>query len=108
MIYHPLHNYIWHSLGLVGHRFAIICPQPCPLDAESVHVHWRSHSISTMPVSMMEMTSDSPSISSLRPMVLFHCLPALAIRLNWASPSSDLGFAFRTVGESVAFAAAVI
>jgi len=41
-------------------------------------------------------------------MVIFHCLPALAIRLNWASPSSALGFAFRTVGESVAFAAAVI
>ena len=96
------------SLALVCHPFAIICPQPCPLDAQAVHVRWRSCSISATPMRMVEMTGDSLSMSSFRPMVIFHCLPALAIRLSWASPSSALGFAFRSVGDSVAFAAAVM
>ena len=99
---------ILHSLALVGHRFTIIRPQPRPLDAQSVHVRWRSRSISARQVSMMEMIGDSLSISAFRPMVIFHCLPALAIRLSCASPSSALGFAFRKVGDSVAFAAAVM
>jgi hypothetical protein len=53
-------------------------------------------------------SGDSLSISAFRPMVVFHCLPAFAICLSCASPSSGLGVAFIIVGESVVVAAVVI